>query len=155
MRWLVISITKLIHSQKSNSNYISYLLLSAPNNVTAFSGKGHMGCIELSENSIRINISFQKNDELECLLCLFYSRFLCKRADYFDILRRVPAIISNMMIDITFLLSEQTERKYEHSGLAKLLIDYCQEYTKDITYMKIYTNSKSRSVGAQFFNEFN
>lgn len=128
--------------------------LSVAENIESFSGKGHAGVFEHGRNSARININFNKHDDLEKLICSMFSSFLQKRADYFEIVRRAPVSVNGSKVDISFLLSEETEKKYEPARLSRLLTDYIKEHEKDKTSMKIYTNSKSRSVGALYFSEF-
>jgi hypothetical protein len=106
--------------------------------------------IEGSINSIRISLSFQKNDDLEILLARRYMRFLMQRAEHFLILRRKPVD----GFDISFLITNfHTEDMYKDK-LIDFVINFMKDIAKEMNDLKLKVTARARLVAKTFLRSF-
>ena len=106
--------------------------------------------IEVSINSVIINIAVKQIDDIEKLLCHKFMRFLMIRAEKFKILRRKP--IDGY--DISFLITNNhMEQMYKHK-LIDFIINFIEEIDREINEMKLALNARARIVTEEFLKMF-
>lgn len=100
--------------------------------------------IERSINSVRVNIAIKKFSELETLLTGIYSSFLMNRANELDILRKTP----KPGYDVSFLITNYTLENFKKEEIIDIILEFVQDFPKEITDMKLTVNSQSRFATA-------
>ena len=117
------------------------------NSVSVFS--------EVGQNSFRLNVIFNKRDQLEKTICSMYAKFIQKRADSIKIFRRRPALVEGGQdVDLSMLITKRTLGEYKGESIAQFTANFAQDFEKERTAMKLYINSKARSVASAFLDEF-
>ena len=96
--------------------------------------------IETSINSVRINIAVKKHQEIDKLIVGIYSNYLMNRANQLNILRKV----AKPGYDISFLITNFTLENYKKEDIIDFIIEFIQDFTKEVTDMKMTVNSQSR-----------
>ena len=96
--------------------------------------------IECSINSVRINIAVKKHQEIDKLIVGIYSNYLMNRANQLNILRKV----AKKDYDISFLITNFTLENYKKEDIIDFIIEFIQDFTKEVTDMKMTVNSQSR-----------
>ena len=96
--------------------------------------------IECSINSVRINIAVKKHQEIDKLIVGIYSNYLMNRANQLNILRKV----AKPGYDISFLITNSTLENYKKEDIIDFIIEFIQDFTKEVTDMKMTVNSQSR-----------
>ena len=96
--------------------------------------------IETSINSVRINIAVKKHQEIDKLIVGIYSNYLMNRANQLNILRKV----AKKDYDISFLITNFTLENYKKEDIIDFIIEFIQDFTKEVTDMKMTVNSQSR-----------
>ena len=96
--------------------------------------------IETSINSVRINIAVKKHQEIDKLIVGIYSNYLMNRANQLNILRKV----AKPGYDVSFLITNFTLENYKKEDIIDFIIEFIQDFTKEVTDMKMTVNSQSR-----------
>ena len=96
--------------------------------------------IETSINSVRINVAVKKYQEIDKLIVGIYSNYLMNRANQLNILRKV----AKPGYDISLLIANFTLENYKKEELIDFIIEFIQDFTKEVRDMKMTVNSQSR-----------
>ena len=96
--------------------------------------------IETSINSVRINVAVKKYQEIDKLIVGIYSKYLMNRANQLNILRKV----AKPGYDISLLITNFTLENYKKEELIDFIIEFIQDFTKEVRDMKMTVNSQSR-----------
>ena len=96
--------------------------------------------IETSINSVRINVAVKKYQEIDKLIVGIYSKYLMNRANQLNILRKV----AKPGYDISLLITNFTLENYKKEELIDFIIEFIQDFTKEVRDMKMSVNSQSR-----------
>ena len=96
--------------------------------------------IETSINSVRINVAVKKYQEIDKLIVGIYSKYLMNRANQLNILRKV----AKPGYDISFLITNFTLENYKKEDIIDFIIEFIQDFTKEVRDMKMTVNSQSR-----------
>ena len=96
--------------------------------------------IETSINSVRVNVAVKKYQEIDKLIVDIYSKYLMNRANQLNILRKV----AKPGYDISFLITNFTLENYRKEDIIDFIIEFIQDFTKEVTDMKMTVNSQSR-----------
>ena len=96
--------------------------------------------IETSINSVRINVAVKKYQEIDKLIVGIYSKYLMNRANQLNILRKV----AKPGYDVSFLITNFTLEHYKKEELIDFIIEFIQDFTKEVRDMKMTVNSQSR-----------
>ena len=96
--------------------------------------------IETSINSVRINVAVKKYQEIDKLIVGIYSKYLMNRANQLNVLRKV----AKPGYDISFLITNFTLENYKKEDIIDFIIEFIQDFTKEVRDMKMTVNSQSR-----------
>ena len=96
--------------------------------------------IETSINSVRVNVAVKKYQEIDKLVVGIYSKYLMNRANQLNVLRKV----AKDGFDISFLITNFTLENYKKEDIIDFIIEFIQDFTKEVTDMKMTVNSQSR-----------
>ena len=96
--------------------------------------------IETSINSVRVNVAVKKHQEIDKLIVGIYSNYLMNRANQLNVLRKV----AKPGFDISFLITNFTLENYKKEDIIDFIIEFIQDFTKEVTDMKMTVNSQSR-----------
>ena len=96
--------------------------------------------IETSINSVRINVAVKKYQEIDKLIVDIYSKYLMNRANQLNVLRKV----AKPGYDISFLITNYTLENYKKEDIIDFIVEFIQDFTKEVTEMKMTVNSQSR-----------
>ena len=96
--------------------------------------------IETSINSVRVNVAVKKYQEIDKLIVGIYSNYLMNRANQLNVLRKV----AKPGYDISFLITNFTLENYKKEDIIDFIIEFIQDFTKEVTDMKMTVNSQSR-----------
>ena len=96
--------------------------------------------IETSINSVRINVAVKKYQEIDKLIVGIYSKYLMNRANQLNILRKV----AKPGYDISLLITNFTLENYKKEELIDFIIEFIQDFPKEVRDMKMTVNSQSR-----------
>ena len=96
--------------------------------------------IETSINSVRVNVAVKKYQEIDKLIVDIYSKYLMNRANQLNVLRKV----AKPGYDISFLITNFTLENYKKEELIDFIIEFIQDFTKEVRDMKMTVNSQSR-----------
>ena len=96
--------------------------------------------IETSINSVRVNVAVKKYQEIDKLVVGIYSNYLMNRANQLNVLRKV----AKEGFDISFLITNFTLENYKKEDIIDFIIEFIQDFTKEVTDMKMTVNSQSR-----------
>ena len=96
--------------------------------------------IETSINSVRVNVAVKKYQEIDKLIVDIYSKYLMNRANQLNVLRKV----AKPGYDISFLITNFTLENYKKEDIIDFIIEFIQDFTKEVTDMKMTVNSQSR-----------
>ena len=96
--------------------------------------------IETSINSVRVNVAVKKYQEIDKLVVGIYSNYLMNRANQLNVLRKV----TKKGFDISFLITNFTLENYKKEDIIDFIIEFIQDFTKEVTDMKMTVNSQSR-----------
>ena len=96
--------------------------------------------IETSINSVRINVAVKKYQEIDKLIVDIYSKYLMNRANQLNVLRKV----AKPGYDISFLITNFTLENYKKEDIIDFIVEFIQDFTKEVTEMKMTVNSQSR-----------
>jgi actin related protein 2/3 complex subunit 4 len=107
--------------------------------------------IEPSINSCKINILLKKYSDLESLLTGIFSQYLMNRADKLNILRKKP----KPGYDISFLVTNYHLETYKKEEIVDYIVEFVQDYSKELTDMKLLVNSQSRFISTNFMESIN
>ena len=106
--------------------------------------------IEGSVNSVRISLSFKKNDAVETIIYKRFMHFLMQRAEQFLVLRRKPV----EGYDISFLVTNfHIEDMFKHK-LIDFIIGFIEDINKDINNMKLQATARARAVAKKYLGAF-
>lgn len=112
--------------------------------------ENEMVLIEPSVNSVRMSICIKQADEIEKILTRKFTRFLMQRAEMFVILRRKPI----EGYDISFLITHAHLEVYYKHKLVDFIMQFLEDVDRDISSMKIATNTRGRVVANEFMKRF-
>ena len=96
--------------------------------------------IETSINSVRVNVAVKKYQEIDKLVVGIYSKYLMNRANQLNVLRKV----AKEGFDISFLITNFTLENYKKEDIIDFIIEFIQDFTNEVTDMKMTVNSQSR-----------
>ena len=96
--------------------------------------------IETSINSVRVNVAVKKYQEIDKLIVDIYSKYLMNRANQLNVLRKV----AKPGYDISLLITNFTLENYKKEELIDFIIEFIQDFTKEVRDMKMTVNSQSR-----------
>lgn len=84
-----------------------------------------------------------------------YAKFIQKRADSLKIFRRKPADMDDgQPVDLSMLITKRTLTEFKGDAIAQFTSNFAQDFEKERTSMKLYVNSKARSVASALLDEF-
>ena len=96
--------------------------------------------IETSINSVRVNLAIKKYQEIDKLIVDIYAKYLMNRANQLNILRKV----AKPGYDVSFLITNFTLENYKKEDIIDLIIEFIQDFPKEVRDMKMSVNSQSR-----------
>ena len=96
--------------------------------------------IETSINSVRVNVAVKKYQEIDKLIVDIYSKYLMNRANQLNVLRKV----AKPGYDISFLITNFHLENYKKEDIIDFIVEFIQDFTKEVTEMKMTVNSQSR-----------
>ena len=96
--------------------------------------------IETSINSVRVNVAVKKYQEIDKLIVDIYSKYLMNRANQLNVLRKV----AKPGYDISFLITNFTLENYKKEDIIDFIVEFIQDFTKEVTEMKMTVNAQSR-----------
>ena len=96
--------------------------------------------IETSINSVRVNVAVKKYQEIDKLIVDIYSKYLMNRANQLNVLRKV----AKPGYDISFLITNFTLENYKKEDIIDFIVEFIQDFTKEVTEMKMTVKSQSR-----------
>ena len=96
--------------------------------------------IETSINSVRVNLAIKKYQEIDKLIVDIYAKYLMNRANQLNILRKV----AKPGYDVSFLITNFTLEHYKKEDIIDLIIEFIQDFPKEVRDMKMSVNSQSR-----------
>ena len=96
--------------------------------------------IETSINSVRVNVAVKKYQEIDKLIVDIYSKYLMNGANQLNVLRKV----AKPGYDISFLITNFTLENYKKEDIIDFIVEFIQDFTKEVTEMKMTVNSQSR-----------
>lgn len=102
--------------------------------------------VEGSINSARISFRFGKADQLEEILLAMYMKFLMRRADSLEILRRIPVD----GYDISFLITAEHTQVFDKSLLIDFICNFYEQVDAEISEIKLSLNSRSRAFATDY-----
>ena len=102
--------------------------------------------IETSINSVRVNVAVKKYQEIDKLIVDIYSKYLMNRANQLNVLRKV----AKPGYDISFLITNFTLENYKKEDIIDFIVEFIQDFTKEVTEMKMTVNSQSPLVKNKF-----
>ena len=82
----------------------------------------------------------KKYQEIDKLVVGIYSNYLMNRANQLNVLRKV----AKDGFDISFLITNFTLENYKKEDIIDFIIEFIQDFTKEVTDMKMTVNSQSR-----------
>jgi actin related protein 2/3 complex subunit 4 len=106
--------------------------------------------IESAVNSARVSVKVRQADDLEEILTRQFMRFLGRRADAFEVLRRVPV----EGYDVSFLVLLRHTETMDAGALVDFVVQFMQDIDKEISEQKISVSSRGRTVAAAFLKQF-
>jgi len=98
--------------------------------------------IESSINSVNVNVTIKKHVDVEKLIVNIYTKYLMHRANILNILRKEP----KLGYDISLLITNFHLENYKKEDIIDFIIEFIQDFSKEITDMKMTVNSQSRFV---------
>ena len=96
--------------------------------------------IETSINSVRVNLAIKKYQEIDKLIVHLYAQYLMNRANQINILRKV----AKPGYDVSFLITNFTLEHYKKEDIIDLILEFIQDFPKEVRDMKMSVNSQSR-----------
>ena len=96
--------------------------------------------IETSINSVRVNLAIKKYQEIDKLIVDIYAKYLMNRANQLNILRKV----AKPGYDVSFLITNFTLENYKKEDIIDLILEFIQDFPKEVRDMKMSVNSQSR-----------
>ena len=96
--------------------------------------------IETSINSVRVNLAIKKYQEIDKLIVHLYAQYLMNRANQLNILRKV----AKPGYDVSFLITNFTLEHYKKEDIIDLILEFIQDFPKEVRDMKMSVNSQSR-----------
>ena len=96
--------------------------------------------LELVNEPVIISRNESEKVEIEKLLVGIYSNYLMNRANQLNILRKV----AKPGYDISFLVTNFTLENYKKEDIIDFIIEFIQDFVKEVTDMKMTVNSQSR-----------
>jgi|ERR1711879_10341 len=106
--------------------------------------------IEPSINSVRISIKIKQANEIECLLTKHFTRFMTRRAENFEILRRKPM----KDYDISFLITNFHLEDMIKDALIDFIVEFVRDVDKEISEMRITLNARAKLCAVNFLQAF-
>jgi actin related protein 2/3 complex subunit 4 len=106
--------------------------------------------IERAVNSARVSVRVRQVDELEEILTRAFCKSLGRRADAFEILRRVPC----EGYDVSFLVLLSHVESMEANALVDFVVTFMQDVDKELSEQKLSVSSRGREVASRFFAAF-
>jgi actin related protein 2/3 complex subunit 4 len=97
---------------------------------------------------------FTKRDQLEKTICKMYTRFIQKRADSLKIFRKKAVLVNGQESDLSILITQKTLQEYSAQSISSFTSTFAQDFERERTSMKLYINSKARSVASAFMDGF-
>lgn len=83
-----------------------------------------------------------------------YAKFIQKRADSLKVFRRRPVVVNGVDVDLSLLITARTLSEYKGESIGQFVSSFAQDFEKERTTMKLYINSKARSVASAFLDDF-
>merc|ERR1719266_3101031 len=90
-----------------------------------------------------MNIRIKQLDDTEKWITARFMRFLCQRAEIFDVLRRQP----KDGYDISFLITNKHMEQLMKHKIVDFLIQFMEDIDKEINEIKLDTSSRARVAG--------
>jgi actin related protein 2/3 complex subunit 4 len=106
--------------------------------------------IESAVNSARVSLKVRQADDLEEILARQFMRFLGRRADAFEILRRVPVD----GYDVSFLVLLSHTESMDAGALVDFVVQFMRDIDKEISEQKLSVSSRGRAVATAFLEQF-
>lgn len=125
-------------------------LLRAPVRITR-GDEGEGEClIERAVNSCRVSVRVRQSDELEAILARSFCGALGRRADAFEVLRRVPVD----GYDVSFLILLRHAETMDVGALVDFVVMFMEDVDKEISEQKLSVSSRGRAVSTAFLKQF-
>ena len=125
-------------------------LLMPPVEITRGEAGEGACLIERAVNSARVSVRVRQVDELEEILTRAFCKSLGRRADAFEILRRVPC----EGYDVSFLVLLSHVESMEANALVDFVVTFMQDVDKELSEQKLTVSSRGREVASRFFAAF-
>ena len=125
-------------------------LLSPPIEIARGDASEGACLIERAVNSARVSVRVRKVDELEEILARSFCRALGRRADAFEILRRVPV----EGYDVSFLILLRHVEAMDVGALVDFVVTFMEDVDKEISEQKLSVSSRGRAVSMAFLKQF-
>ncbi|EPS62361.1 hypothetical protein M569_12430, partial [Genlisea aurea] len=106
--------------------------------------------IETSINSLRVSLKMKQSDEVENILTKKFLRFLCMRAEAFQVLRRKPV----QGYDISFLITNFHCEEMQKHKLIDFIVELMEDIDKEINELKVSVSTRGRLVATEFLKQF-
>lgn len=105
--------------------------------------------IESSINSVRVSVVIKKHADIEKLIVGIYTKFLMNRANRLNLFRKVP----REGYDISFLITNFHLEFYKKEEIIDYIVEFVQDFVKEVTDMKLTVNSQSRFSSTHFMEQ--
>jgi len=106
--------------------------------------------IERARNSVRVSLKIKASDDLERMLTTTFGKFLGRRADAFEILRRVPC----EGYDVSFLVLLKHTEEMEREQLVDFVVQFMRDIDSEISEQKLSVSSRGRTVASAYLKQF-
>lgn len=108
--------------------------------------------IEPSINSVRISLKLkqEQSDPIDQLICSKFVGFMMKRAEDYEIMRRVPV----NGYTISFLITDRHIVKFTKKTLIEFIMTFVERSDKEMNAIKIELNSRGRETAMEFLKRF-
>lgn len=107
--------------------------------------------IETSINSVRVSVKIKQANEIEKVLTSHFCRFMTRRAENFEILRRKPA---DDDYDISFLITNFHLQSMIKDKLIDFICEFIREVDKEISELRLMINSRANLCAKNFLTSF-
>lgn len=107
--------------------------------------------VETSVNSVRVSIQIKGLNDVEKLLSSHFLRFMTRRAESFEILRRKPATEG---YHISFLITNVHLEQLVKDKLIEFIVEFVEKVDQEVNAMSIALNARARLCASTFMAAF-
>merc|ERR1712046_91093 len=98
--------------------------------------------LEVSINSVRVSLAIKQQDDLERMIARKFMQFMMRRADSFQVLRKVPV----EGYDISLLITNFHLEKLVKEKVIEFVCEFISDLYSDVMEIKLALNARGRAV---------